>query len=135
MTVKLSKLLLLVLGGLLLSAAAGNVLAGNNIEVFVDLDGDGFDDNESDVNKDGIPDLVCPVEAPTMLASTGDMFTPEPQLAQSELKKTNAQHYGLRSFSVRALMANRAGATTGFEDIGSAAALGAEACPGGNCGI
>lgn len=135
MTVKLNQLVIFALVGLALLMVGDKTLAASNIEVFIDLDGDGFDDNSSDVNKDGIPDLVCPVEAPTMLASTDDLFAAESQAPQPELKKTNAQHFGLRSFSVRALMSNRASASTGFEDIGSTAALGAEACPGGNCGI
>ncbi|MCK4460262.1 MAG: hypothetical protein KAW46_00575 [candidate division Zixibacteria bacterium] len=77
MTVNLSKLLILAIGGLLLLGTGGNTLASSNIEVFVDLDGDGFDDHESDVNKDGVPDLVVPVQQPKILASAGDIFGAE----------------------------------------------------------
>ncbi len=135
MTVNLSKLLILALGGLLIMGAGGDVSAANNVEVFVDFDGDGFDDNESDVNKDGVPDLVVPVVAPQMLVSAGDIFGGAASAPAEAAKKTNAQRFALRSFSIRALAANRAGLTTGFDEIGCGAALGAEACPGGNCGI
>lgn len=121
--------------GVLLFIHAGGPIQAKNVEVFVDLDGDGFDDNESDVNKDGVPDLVCPVAVPKFLVSTADIFSSESQTSAPVAKISNAQRFSLRSFSVRALLANRASVSTGFEDLGSAAALGAEACPGGNCGL
>lgn len=138
MSVRVLKLCLIAGGALLFIHAGGSIQAGDaakTVEVFVDLDGDGFDDNESDVNKDGVPDLVCPVEAPKFLVSTADIFSSESQTSVPVVKVSNAQRFSLRSFSVRALLANRASVSTGFEDLGSAAALGAEACPGGNCGL
>ena len=138
MTVKFLKLCLILIGALLVIHVGGPTWAKDevkSVEVFVDLDGDGFDDNESDVNKDGVPDLVCPVEAPKFLASTADIFSGDSQFSAPMVKKSNAQRFGLRSFSVRALAGNRASVSTGFDEIGSAAALGAEACPGGNCGL
>lgn len=138
MTVRFLKFCLIAVGALLVIHLGGPTLANDaakSVEVFVDLDGDGFDDNESDVNKDGVPDLVCPVEAPKILVSTADIFSGQSQLAVPAVKKNNVQRFGLRSFSIRALMVNRASLTTGFDNIGSGAALGTEACPGGNCGI
>lgn len=138
MSVRVLKLCYVAIGVLLFIHAGGPIQADDlakQVEVFVDLDGDGFDDNESDVNKDGVPDLVCPVKAPRFLASAADIFSGESHLPAPMAKKTNAQRFGLRIFSIRALAANRAGVTTGFDALGSAAALGAEACPGGNCGL
>ena len=136
MTVNLSKLLILALGGLLLLGTGGNTLAGSNIEVFVDLDGDGFDDNESDVNKDGVPDLVVPVVAPQMLVSADDIFGGAATAPAKAAKKTNAQRFALRMFSTRAQCVSRCGLKAGFPDEqGSGTSAGAEACPGGVCGI
>ncbi len=136
MTVTLSKLLVLALGGLLIMGVGGNVSAANNVEVFVDLDGDGFDDNESDVNKDGVPDLVVPVEAPQMLVSADDIFGGTATAPAKATKKTNAQHFGLRSFSTRAQSVSRSGLKCGFPDEqGTGTAAGSAACPGGVCGI
>jgi len=137
MTVKLSRLVILALGALLLPAAGHNALAANNIEAFVDFDGDGFDDNESDVNKDGVSDLIVPVVQPTILASADDLFGDGTVSASAEpAKKTNAQRFALRKFSTRAICVSRAGLKAGFpDDKGTGTAAGAEACPGGNCGI
>lgn len=137
MIVTLSKLLIFSLGGLLIIGAGGNVSAANNVEVFIDLDGDGFDDNESDVNKDGVPDLVVPVIAPQMLVSAGDIFGGGSATAPAKAtKKTNAQRFGLRSFSTRALAVSRCGLKCGFPDEqGTGTAAGSAACPGGVCGI
>lgn len=77
MSVSVFKVVLVAVGVLLFSLAGRTTLAkdtAKNVEVFVDLDGDGFDDNESDVNKDGVPDLVVPVKTPAMLASAGVLF-------------------------------------------------------------
>ena len=136
MMVTLSKLLVLALGGLLIMGVGGNVSAANNVEVFVDLDGDGFDDNESDVNKDGVPDLVVPVVAPQMLVSADDIFGGTATAPAKATKKTNAQHFGLRSFSTRAQSVSRSGLKCGFPDEqGTGTAAGSAACPGGVCGI
>ncbi len=137
MVVTLSKLLVLALGGLLIMGAGGNVSAANNVEVFVDFDGDGFDDNESDVNKDGVPDLVVPVEAPQMLVSAGDIFGGGTATAPAKAsKKTNAQRFALRMFSTRAQCISRCGLKAGFPDEqGTGTAAGSAACPGGVCGI
>lgn len=132
------KLCLIVLGALLVIHTGGPIMAGDsatNVEVFVDLDGDGFDDNESDVNKDGVPDLVCPVAGPKMLASTADIFSGQPRITAPVVKTSNAQKFGLRKFSIRALMVNRAGMKNGFPDEKSSGmASGSAACPGGACG-
>ena len=137
MMVTLRKLLILALGGLLIRGVGGDLSAANDVEVFVDLDGDGFDDNESDVNKDGVPDLVVPVEASQTLVSAGDIFGGGTATASAKAtRKTNAQRFGLRSFSTRALCANRSGLKAGFPDEqGTGTAAGAAACPGGVCGI
>lgn len=77
MSVSVFKVVLVAVGVLLFSLAGGPTLAkdtAKNVEVFVDLDGDGFDDNESDVNKDGVPDLVVPVKTPAILASASVLF-------------------------------------------------------------
>ncbi len=136
MMVKLSRLLILTVGVFMTLGFGGNALASTSIDVCVDLDGDGFDDQTTDCNKDGIPDLVVPVEQPKapaspafLLRGTATAPLPEP------VKKTKAQQFALRMFSVRALATNRASPNTGFGEIGSGAALGAEACPGGNCGL
>ena len=137
MMVTPSKLLILALGGLLILGAGGNIWAANIVEVFVDLDGDGFDDNESDVNKDGVPDLVVPVAVPQMLVSADDIFGGGTATAPTRAaKKTNAQHFGLRSFSTRAQSVSRSGLKCGFPDEqGTGTAAGSAACPGGVCGI
>jgi hypothetical protein len=124
---------------LLVIHAGGPILAkdtAKNVEVFVDLDGDGFDDNESDVNKDGVPDLVCPVDALQTSTSASDIFGGSSSTPTKATKKTNSQHFGLRSFSTRAQCVNRSGLKNGFPDeIGTGTTAGSAACPGGVCGI
>ena len=136
MMVKLSRLLVVTVGVFFAPGVGDNALASSNVEVCVDLDGDGFDDQTTDCNMDGIPDLVVPIEQPKVPTSPADLLRGAATAAPSEpVKKTKAQRFALRIFSVRALATNRASPNTGFGEIGSAAALGAEACPGGNCGL
>lgn len=140
MSVRVLKLCLIAGGALLFIHTGGSIQADDlakQVEVFVDLDGDGFDDNESDVNKDGVPDLVCPVKAPIMLASASDLFGGQSaNLLMKPVAFSRSQSFGQRKFGTRSLCISRCSLMAGFSgQDGTGTAAGAEACPGGNCGI
>ncbi|MDH3892259.1 MAG: hypothetical protein OEV49_14370 [candidate division Zixibacteria bacterium] len=139
MTVRLLKLCLIVMGALLTIHTGGPIWADDaakSVEVFVDLDGDGFDDNESDVNKDGVPDQVVPVVVPKMLASAADVFGGQSTgLPFKPVLFSKSQSFGQRKFVTRSVCISRCSLTAGFMSNSGEDLVGSEACPGGNCGI
>lgn len=87
-----------------------------SLEPFVDLDGDGFNDNLDDSNGDGIPDRYSSTQqvAETVVEAIEDIFvlgndpgsfiTPEP---------SNCSVYGKLKFTVRGITAWRLGLDAG----------------------
>jgi len=110
----------------------------SELSVFVDFDGDGFDDREPDDDLDGIPDqferhgfITAPVT--TLEAST--MFGGSAPALDPPLMPGNAEKYGKREFATRALRESRSNFDTGFgSDLGVGSGLGVGgACAGGIC--
>lgn len=126
---------------LLVSFAAGSVCAGT-IEIsaitFIDFDGDGFDDLESDDNDNGIPDRIeaddesAPTETSSLL---GDTFNSATQAPTSEYL-SHHEAFGAREFSIRGLQTHRIGFTAG-EGFGPGNGIGignvTSGCEGGVC--
>jgi len=81
--------------------------------IFVDLDGDGLDDNIGDKNFDGIPDFSDEIEPQTddaeVTGGTG-IFSSMP-IAKVDAKEITpkSKMFGQYSFSIRNLCTNRGG--------------------------
>ncbi len=102
---------------------------------FIDMDGDGFDDNEADGNADGIPDILAPdyVQSQSDDALAGVFATMDVVTAPSmELEQTNAEKFGERKFQCRMLDANRSKFDAGFGS-GLGVSAGGGGCAGGIC--
>lgn len=102
---------------------------------FVDMDGDGFDDNEPDGNADGIPDILAPDYVPSLddnalagVFATMDVVN-TPTIA---LEQSNSEKFGTRKFQCRMLDANRSEFDAGFGS-GLGVSAGGGGCAGGIC--
>jgi hypothetical protein len=102
---------------------------------FIDLDGDGLDDNIADGNKDGIPDFHqnAPSEEPlTLRGAVPDMFkglqtsAPSTNLYLSKLERFNSL-----KFCSRALSQCRSGLGSG-DNFGPGVGIG-QSTSGGGC--
>lgn len=116
--------------------------AGSQINVtkviFVDYDGDGFDDLAADNNENGIPDYIEEtkdepiVEVESIL---GDSFGEQIKPAE-EMYLDNQEAFSARDFSVRCLTGRRIGLNAG-EDFGAGNGLNVGGtgggCQGGAC--
>jgi hypothetical protein len=106
---------------------------------FVDLDGDGFNDNIADNNDNGIPDRFesKPAEALAEMGSLlGNVFNTGVNLDDL---RTTAEKFTMRKFETRSLVQRCQG--LGSEDdfgpgngIGLGAISGGGGCAGGVCG-
>lgn len=108
--------------------------------IFVDLDGDGFDDNAIDQDGDGIPDEDSP-STPAAVNSdsnSGGMFSSlELVVPRKPAFLRNSGSFGYSRSRALALVAHRGGFGFGNSfgpgnDIGSGAVLGSM-CAGGVC--
>ncbi len=113
-------------------------------EIFVDLDGDGFDDNCSDEDSDGIPNDADSDYEPM---PAGESYHTEhiidfgqtiQDIGLSADLTTNSQRFGKRQFKTRGLVISRCGfdANAGFgsgNEIGIGVSSGG-GCAGGVCG-
>lgn len=109
--------------------------ASNPVPCFVDLDGDGLDDNIRDLDGDGIPDFGSDNGATTANPSNGLGVFAGMDAATADVVVA-ADKFGDRKYCTRWLPSNRGGFTSGDgfgpgEGIGSAA-LG-KVCIGGVC--
>lgn len=144
-------LALLILGSVTLFASdekAGSVDATCSGSRFVDLDGDGIDDNARDMDDDGIPDTfgAATTEVPS---ESADMFASSISIdwnaagfgageAEVETKEPNSGKFSAIRFSARDLGACRGGlkASDGFgvgEGGGVNTGGGGMVCEGGVC--
>ncbi|MBU8933711.1 MAG: hypothetical protein KOO62_06855 [candidate division Zixibacteria bacterium] len=102
---------------------------------FVDLDGDGLDDNIRDFDGDGIPDFENPVGTPSIPSGGSGIFAimepPTPVVATK-----GSDEFGDRKFCTRWLASNRGGFSSG-DGFGPGAGIGSAAmgkvCIGGVC--
>lgn len=118
-----------------LSAEELSETATTDSPCFVDLDGDGFDDNIRDLDSDGIPDFGDFRAAASANASHGlgvfaSMNTGATTVARA------AEKFGERRFCCRGLALNRGGFSAG-SGFGPGAGIGSAAlgkvCIGGIC--
>ena len=110
---------------------------------FVDLDGDGFDDNAADDDNNSIPDQAEPEAEPEDAGKSGQcsntsLLTSFQVPSKVDLSQflSNSEKFGERAFSTRAQSCFRGGFDAGDKfgfgnGIGSAAVTGG--CPGGVC--
>jgi hypothetical protein len=110
-------------------------------EVFVDLDGDGFDDNIPDEDNNSIPDTAEDDknlnENEGLLASSDSQFKPIEGLGGFDLNSllSNSEIFGKLKFLTRAQSCYRGGFEAG-SDFGPGNGIGlgaASGCAGGVC--
>lgn len=109
---------------------------------FVDLDGDGFNDNLADNNSDGIPDRYERGKSDAMLPKVGsvlgDVFNGDKSLAGLEDFRSNEERFGQRKFRTQSLSqrCHGFGAEQDFgpgNGIGCGSLGGHGGCSGGAC--
>ena len=107
---------------------------------FVDLDGDGLNDEISDLNQDGIPDFGNDPSLKSLLPDPDevtDFFKSiDAKYSASEAFLSNSERFGLLRFCTRALSQSRGGFGSS-DDFGPGSGIGqrtsAGACAGGVC--
>ncbi len=125
-----SATLVLLLGLALLCLPMGNAIAAET--TFVDLDGDGFDDNQNDANGDGIPDEFAPgYIAPATDVPSGDIFAGLGESTPAPVASSSVEIFGLRSFNTRGIASCRFDFEADFA-AGLGVAVGGR-CVGGVC--
>ncbi|MBU0984613.1 MAG: hypothetical protein KKA42_12120 [candidate division Zixibacteria bacterium] len=110
--------------------------------IFVDLDGDGIDDNMLDTDDDGIPDALrddkneTPAAAPVMKAATVNPFAGLQQADPVVFPKPNSERFVLRRLWARSLSQYRCDFDSEFSSGTGASSSGASGggCAGGVCG-
>lgn len=124
---------------LVLSAAlTARPVMAVDLSNFVDLDGDGFNDNQLDANGDGIPDEFEPGYVPAIDEGKAAGIFAEMEVApvtveRSALLETNEDVFGRLSFLTRNMCDNRCAFDAEFgSGLGIAVAAGG-ACAGGVC--
>jgi hypothetical protein len=109
---------------------------------FVDLDGDGFNDNLADNNSDGIPDRYERGKSDLMLPKVGsvlgDVFNSEISMVGMEDLRSNEERFSLRKFRTQSLSqrCHGFGAEQDFgpgNGIGCGSLGGHGGCSGGAC--
>jgi hypothetical protein len=109
---------------------------------FVDLDGDGFNDNLADNNSDGIPDRYewgkTDTQLPAVGSALGDVFNSDISAAGLEDLRSNEEKFGQRKFWTQSLSqrCNGFGAEQDFgpgNGIGCGSLGGHGGCSGGAC--
>jgi hypothetical protein len=109
---------------------------------FVDLDGDGFDDNATDSDNDGIPEFSKQPSSGSQVSDNDSDFKSLadfslPGLTATEETSTSAKFKGLQ-FSARSLMRNRCSLDSDAafgpgNGIGMSSMSGGMVCAGGVC--
>jgi len=101
--------------------------------IFIDCDGDGFDDNAPDDDADGIPDEFERhkfISAPTAQLQVSQMFAGNDADAGMPDRPGRGESFGRRSFVTRSVCENRADFDDGF---GYELGLGGGLAAGGGC--
>lgn len=109
---------------------------------FVDLDGDGFNDNLADNNSDGIPDRYewgkSDATPPAVGSALGDVFNSNVSMAGIEDIRSNEEKFGQRKFRTQSL-SQRCHGFGGEQDFGPGNGIGCGSlgghggCSGGAC--
>jgi len=111
---------------------------------FVDIDGDGIDDNARDLDEDGIPDIISHEEsqendtpAVELASNMGDFSMSLGSTSEIESSKSRASAFSSRKFSARGLSSDRGGIDSG-DGFGPGSGIGIGAvktpvCVGGVC--
>ena len=140
----ISHLLILIMSmlalGLFISSAA--FAEDNTKPAFVDLDGDGIDDNETDNDGNSIPDCfegktnTDSENSETVRSILGNVFNSDLTLTSSEDLRTNADKFGSLAFKTRGLPQRCLGFGT-EDEFGSGSGIGlssgSSGCAGGVC--
>jgi hypothetical protein len=108
---------------------------------WVDMDGDGFNDNAPDEDGDAIPDAADPdfIPAPTVEESNTGMINFGETIQEVGLAEdfsTNLEKFGQRDFLTRAMAQNRCGFDAGDEFGNEGIGIGGSSgggCVGGVC--
>jgi hypothetical protein len=125
-----STTLVLVLGLALLCLPVGNEITAEI--TYVDLDGDGFDDNVKDVDSDGIPDhCEAGYVAPATDMPTGDIFAGLGESTPAPVASSSVEIFALRNFNTRGIASCRFDFEADFS-AGLGVAVGGR-CVGGVC--
>lgn len=108
---------------------------------YLDLDGDGFDDNIADDDDNGIPDRFeakPDKNLPELAGTLGNVFNTEITMAGIDAVRTHSEEFSLRQFRTRALT-QRCHGFGALEDFGPGSGIGLGAmggtggCAGGVC--
>lgn len=110
---------------------------------FVDIDGDGIDDNARDLDKDGIPDIIAgendseKISDVKFASKLGDFSISMETSAAVDNGKSRAGEFSSRRFSARGISSDRGGIESG-DGFGPGSGIGIGAvktpvCVGGVC--
>jgi hypothetical protein len=124
----------LLIFGILIITSTGNMAMAEALPEtpYVDLDGDGFDDNIADNNENGIPDRFesKPAEAlAEMSGLLGNVFNTDVNLDDL---RTKSEKFKMRKFKTRALK-QRCQGLGAEDDFGSGGGLNLGSAGGGGC--
>ena len=103
---------------------------------FVDLDGDGFNDNAPDKNNDGIPDMAGPAylnDGKADFEVEEGVINFGASLPVADELLTNSTKFNRHRFGARDLQLNRCGYDYD-ETFGPGGGIGGSGCEGGVCG-
>jgi len=103
---------------------------------YVDMDGDGFDDNDADGNGDGIPDCLEPgYIAPLAEEELAGVFATLDLGGGQKvvLEESNAERFGRRQFCVRMIDCTRSIFDADFGSGLGISVSGGGSCAGGVC--
>ena len=111
--------------------------ATSGTDSFIDLDGDGFNDNETDGNGNNIPDRFEPQkesDQPAVRSLLGNVFNSEKVSTNLDDLLSNSDKFGSRMFGARALPQRCHGFSLG-DEFGTASGIGGASggCVGGAC--
>jgi len=137
MTSRLPKHLVFFWFFAVLMLAGAPLAVSSTPTVFVDCDGDGFDDNSPDDDADGIPDEFERhgfTSAGVSSLTVSQMFTADPRITPLTHLSCSAG-FGMRKFMTRAVCESRLDFDSGFgSSLGLSGGLGSGGgCAGGVC--
>jgi len=127
-------LLILLIGVYLLPLTGQVSESTSKVQLFVDLDGDGFNDRATDQDTDGIPDAVDSERSKLETGGTTaeDFFSAGDLLPKTAVFLTNSSAFNHLKTSVAARVQSRGGFGSG-SDFGPASGLGGGGVLGGAC--
>lgn len=133
----LKVIIVITLSAILITSVQLAFALDNNIESYVDLDGDGFDDNTPDIDNNGIPDrfeISGKNETNPIEVASVSFFANLEKSSPTVLLLSASEKFSLRKFSCRTLDKCRSNLDSDFSGgIGFGNASGGGACAGGVC--